>query len=163
MSTAKGSEYDKVIGLENGTDDYLVKPFGMMKTIARIKALLRRTKSNENKNELFKNGSIEVDKSKHIVLVDGNKVLLTIKEFELLCLFINKVEHVFTREMLLELVWGMDFLGESRTVDVNVGTLRTKLGKQGELIETVRGVGYKMVRVNEKKEYLNQFLLFLYY
>lgn len=150
MSTAKGSEYDKVVGLESGADDYLVKPFGMMEMIARIKALLRRTKSNEEEH-LLKNGNIVVDNSRHIVFVDNNQIQLTLKEYELLCLFLKRKEHVFSREYLLEYIWGMDYLGETRTVDVHIGTLRTKLGRQGELIQTVRGVGYKMVQEDEKK------------
>ena len=151
MSTAKGSEYDTVAGLEGGADDYLVKPFGMMEMVARIKALLRRSsQTSDNKTSLL-NGSIVMDDDRHLVMVSGAFIQPTLKEYDLLKLFLNNLEHVFTRESLLEIIWGMDFIGESRTIDVHVGTLRTKLGKQGDLIETVRGVGYKMRKDNEKE------------
>ena len=145
MSTAKGTEYDKVIGLEAGADDYLVKPFGMMEMIARIKALLRRTKSPNAPSPVIQNGAIVLDDGKHIVLVHNKPLQLTLKEYELLSVFLKNQEHVFTREALLDTIWGMDYLGESRTVDVHIGTLRTKLATEGELIQTIRGVGYKMV------------------
>ncbi len=149
MSTAKGSEYDKVMGLETGADDYLVKPFGMMEMVARIKALLRRIKALDN--SILKNGGIEIDEGRHVALVNGNMVQLTLKEYDILCLLLRKVNHVLTRDYLLEVIWGSDFFGETRTVDVHVGTLRTKLGKEGRLIETVRGVGYKMVDKYEEE------------
>lgn len=152
MSTAKGSEYDKVIGLELGADDYLVKPFGMMEMLARIKALLRRTKNTSKERENLKNGKIIVDEVKHLVFVDGQILQLTLKEYDLLVLFLKNIDKVFTRDGLLEAVWGMDYLGESRTVDVHVGTLRTKLGRRSELIQTIRGVGYKMVKDYENKD-----------
>ncbi len=151
MSTAKGTEYDKVIGLEIGADDYLVKPFGLMEMAARIKALLRRTKAGLKNNGILKNGKIVLDDIRHIILLDEHFIELTLKEYELLRLFLENLDHVFTREVLLDRIWGMNYLGESRTVDVHVGTLRTKLGSQGELIETIRGVGYKMVRNYEEK------------
>ena len=152
MSTAKGSEYDKVIGLELGADDYLVKPFGMMEMLARIKALLRRTKNTSKKRENLKNGKIVVDEEKHLVFIDGQILQLTLKEYDLLVLFLKNIDKVFTRDGLLEAVWGMDYLGESRSVDVHVGTLRTKLGRRSELIQTIRGVGYKMVKDYENKD-----------
>lgn len=151
MSTAKGTEYDKVIGLETGADDYLVKPFGMMEMVARIKALLRRTKQSKEKESILVNGGIVLDKSKHLVTVDDEIVQLTLKEYDLLALFLKNPDHVYTRDSLLEIIWGTDFLGETRTIDVHVGTLRTKLGRDGALIQTVRGVGYKMVKKNEKE------------
>lgn len=150
MATAKGSEYDKVTGLDLGADDYLAKPFGMMEMISRIKAVLRRT--NKPKKTFLKNGPIELNVDKHQVEVNNNKVSLTLKEFELLKLFLNNKEIVFTRDQLLDQVWGIDFVGESRTVDVHVGTLRTKLGESGNCIETLRGVGYRMI--NYEKENL---------
>lgn len=150
MATAKGSEYDKVAGLDLGADDYLAKPFGMMEMISRIKAVLRRT--NKPKKTFLKNGPIELNVDKHQVEVNNNKVSLTLKEFELLKLFLNNKEIVFTRDQLLDQVWGIDFVGESRTVDVHVGTLRTKLGESGNCIETLRGVGYRMI--NYEKENL---------
>jgi len=151
MSTAKGTEYDKVIGLETGADDYLVKPFGMMEMVARIKALLRRTSVSSQNETKLENNQIKMDEDKHIVTVEGAVIKLTLKEYDLLKLFLMNINHVFTRESLLEKIWGMDFIGESRTVDVHIGTLRTKLGKYGSLIETIRGVGYKMVNENEEK------------
>jgi len=150
LATAKGSEYDKVFGLEAGADDYLVKPFGMMEMVARVKALLRRV-GNKTKDSIKNNGPITMDEDRHMVLVDDKVVKLTLKEYDLLRLFLNNIEHVFTRDSLLSLIWGMDFIGESRTVDVHVGTLRTKLEKAGSLIETVRGVGYKMVKNYEEE------------
>jgi two-component system alkaline phosphatase synthesis response regulator PhoP len=151
MATAKGSEYDKVLGLETGADDYLVKPFGMMEMVARIKALLRRSSLGNEKKTVLSNGAIIMDDDRHLVSVNGKYIQLTLKEYDLLKLFLSDVEHVFTRESLLEIIWGMDFIGESRTIDVHVGTLRTKLGKQGNLIETIRGVGYKMRKENEEE------------
>ncbi len=150
MSTAKGSEYDKVIGLEMGADDYLAKPFGMMEMVARIKALLRRAKITNRENDILENGKISMHVDKHIVFVNREAVQLTLKEYDLLRLFLENIDHVFTRNTLLEKIWGQDFIGESRTVDVHVGTLRTKLGFEGNLIQTIRGVGYKMVKENEE-------------
>lgn len=143
MATAKGSEFDKVIGLDTGADDYLVKPFGMMEMVARIKAVMRRTAP---KTDLVLTcGDIVLDEVRHIVTVDGKQVVLTLKEYELLKLLMENAGQVFTRDILLSRIWGQDYLGETRTVDVHIGTLRTKLAKGGEKIETVRGVGYKMV------------------
>ncbi|MGN0982460.1 MAG: winged helix-turn-helix domain-containing protein [Candidatus Limivicinus sp.] len=143
MSTAKGAEYDKVLGLDSGADDYLVKPFGMMEMVSRVKAVLRRSLPREQ-TPLLRCGDITVDRARHLVTVQGTAVSLTLKEFELLCLFVENPGLVFTRDQLLRSVWGADFLGESRTVDVHIGTLRTKLGQAGKCIGTVRGVGYKM-------------------
>lgn len=143
FATAKGTEYDKVIGLDLGADDYLAKPFGMMEMMARIKAVLRRT-SKKSKLPTLKIGDLEMNKPKHNAYVSGERVTLTLKEFELLEKFMDNPGIVFTREQLLDSVWGTTYIGESRTVDVHIGTLRTKLGKCGEYIETVRGLGYRM-------------------
>ena len=146
MLTAKGSEYDKVVGLDMGADDYMTKPFGMMELIARVKALLRRTKEpgkHDNGNTL-NIGCLSVIPSKYSVKVDGEKVVLTLKEFDLLCLLLQNKGTVFTRDKLLNKIWGYDFDGESRTVDVHVRNLRQKLGEAGKYIETVRGIGYKI-------------------
>lgn len=143
MCTAKGAEYDKVMGLDAGADDYLVKPFGMMEMISRVKAVLRRSMPR-TEQPLLHCGRIELDKARHNVTADGLRVSLTLKEYELLCMFMENPGLVFTRDQLLRSVWGSDFVGESRTVDVHIGTLRTKLGQEGKRIETVRGVGYKM-------------------
>lgn len=142
MATARGSEYDKVIGLDGGADDYLVKPFGMMEMISRIKAVLRRASPPQTR--ILSCGGIALDESRHTVTVNGRSAALTLKEYELLKLFMENQGTVFTREMLLLSIWGMEFLGETRTVDVHIGTLRTKLAEEGSLIRTVRGVGYKM-------------------
>ena len=145
MATAKGAEYDKVLGLDSGADDYLVKPFGMMEMVSRVKAVLRRSLPREQ-TPLLRCGEIAVDKARHLVTVQGAAVSLTLKEFDLLCLFMENPGLVFTRDQLLRSVWGADYLGESRTVDVHIGTLRTKLGQAGKYIGTVRGVGYRMER-----------------
>lgn len=150
MATAKGSEFDKVIGLDSGADDYLVKPFGMMEMVARIKAVLRRTTPKTVTRLTC--GDIVLDESRHTVTVRGKLVSLTLKEYELLKLLMENVGQVFTREILLSRIWGMDYIGETRTVDVHIGTLRTKLAGSGERIETVRGVGYKMVDTDEQKD-----------
>jgi len=142
MLTAKGSEYDKVIGLDSGADDYIAKPFGTMEMISRVKALLRRTASD--KETEYSIGELYVNPSKHIVKNGDTEVQLTLKEFELLCCLLENAGNVLTREKLLGKIWGYSFDGESRTVDVHVRTLRAKLGKCGDLIETVRGVGYKI-------------------
>ena len=149
MATARGSEFDKVIGLDSGADDYLVKPFGMMEMVARIKAVLRRT--TPKPVTVLTCGNIVLDEGRHTVTVGGKLTALTLKEYELLKLLMENVGQVFTREILLSRVWGQDYLGETRTVDVHIGTLRTKLAGSGELIETVRGVGYKMVEAHEQK------------
>jgi two-component system alkaline phosphatase synthesis response regulator PhoP len=143
MATAKGTEYDKVIGLDKGADDYLVKPFGMMEMVSRVKAVLRRA-PGPAKTHVLRLGEIELCPDEHTVTVSGERVQLTLKEYELLLKFMENRGMVFTREQLLSSVWGSDFVGESRTVDVHIGTLRMKLGAQGEHIKTVRGVGYRM-------------------
>ena len=147
MLTAKDSEYDKVLGLDSGADDYVPKPFGMMELMARIKALLRRSGSTpEEGNKDYNVGKLYVSPSRHQVKVDGNEVSLTLKEFELLCFLLENDGMVLTRDKILARIWGYDFDGETRTVDVHVRTLRQKLGECGPLIETVRGVGYKIDR-----------------
>lgn len=143
MATAKGTEYDKVIGLDKGADDYLVKPFGMMEMVSRVKAVLRRA-PGPVRTHVLRLGEIELSPDEHTVTVSGERVQLTLKEYELLLKFMENRGMVFTREQLLSSVWGSDFIGESRTVDVHIGTLRMKLGAQGEHIKTVRGVGYRM-------------------
>lgn len=145
MVTAKGAEYDKVKGLDLGADDYVTKPFGMMELISRIKAVLRRTgKSEQKDSDILSVAGIEIDVKKHEVKADGNVVNLTLKEYELLKRLMSNPNIVMTRDSLLEDIWGYDFDGETRTVDVHVRTLRQKLGSLGEKIETVRGVGYRM-------------------
>ncbi len=143
MATAKGTEYDKVIGLDLGADDYLAKPFGMMEMISRIKAVLRRVNPVDEAKSL-KIGNLELNLETYAVVENGKRVQLTLKEYELLRTFMENPERVFTRDYLLETVWGMDYVGETRTVDVHIGTLRTKLGECGNYIETVRGIGYRM-------------------
>ncbi|KMZ53893.1 response regulator transcription factor [Dorea sp. D27] len=145
MVTAKGAEYDKVMGLDAGADDYVTKPFGMMELVSRVKAVLRRTAKNDYKREdKIALGNIEIDIKKHEVRSDGDAVNLTLKEYELLKRLMRNPNIVLTRDQLLEDIWGYDFDGETRTVDVHVRTLRQKLGSCGEMIETVRGVGYRM-------------------
>lgn len=142
MASAKGTEYDKVIGLDLGADDYLAKPFGMMEMVSRVKAVLRRAAPKAEDKLVV--GSIEIDRLRHKVSVDGKEIVLTLKEFDLLLLFCENIGIVFTRDKLLERIWGFEYADETRTIDVHIGTLRTKLGSAGNLIETVRGVGYKM-------------------
>ena len=143
MLTAKGIEYDTVMGLDSGADDYIPKPFRMMELISRVRALLRRTEGQEKPQEYIL-GELTVSPSRHVVRVDGKEVTLTLKEFELLCLLLSKQETVFSRSQLLDRIWGYDFDGESRTIDVHVRTLRQKLGSAGKYIKTVRGIGYKI-------------------
>lgn len=144
MATAKGTEFDKVIGLDTGADDFLTKPFGMMEMIARVNAVLRRTGTAVEEEPVIEIGKLSLNIPAHKVTADGEDVVLTLKEFELLKLFMKNPEHVFTRETLLSNIWGIDYVGETRTVDVHIGTLRTKLKKCGKYIETVRGVGYRL-------------------
>lgn len=144
MATAKGNEYDKVIGLDLGADDYLAKPFGMMEMASRVRAVLRRSGRAAEKQQLIRVGGLEMNLGEHIVTADGIRIQLTLKEFELLRTFMTNPGRAFTREQLLSSVWCEDFLGETRTVDVHVGTLRQKLGSCGKYIRTVRGVGYKL-------------------
>ena len=146
MLTAKDSEFDKVLGLDSGADDYVPKPFGMMELMARIKALLRRTSPDGSQERDYTLGKLYVSPSRHLVKVDGKEIALTLKEFELLCFLLENDGMVLTRDKILARIWGYDFDGETRTVDVHVRTLRQKLGECGSLIETVRGVGYKIDR-----------------
>lgn len=144
MATAKGNEYDKVIGLDLGADDYLAKPFGMMEMASRVRAVLRRSGRAAEKQQMIRVGGLEMNLGEHIVTADGIRIQLTLKEFELLRTFMTNPGRAFTREQLLSSVWCEDFLGETRTVDVHVGTLRQKLGSCGKYIRTVRGVGYRL-------------------
>lgn len=148
MVTAKGAEYDKVIGLDGGADDYVTKPFGMMELVSRIKAVLRRTKK-EKEDGQYTVGNLSIDLKKHVVFVDGKQITLTLKEFELLGRLVQNLNIVLTRDRLLEEIWGYDFDGETRTVDVHVRTLRQKLGSAGDMIQTVRGVGYRLGEIDE--------------
>ena len=141
--TAKAEVEDRIQGLDMGADDYIAKPFGMMELISRIKALMRRT-ADETKKDEYTVGGLYVCPSKHIVRAGGNDVVLTYKEFELLCLLISNRGTVFNRDQILQRIWGFEFDGENRTVDVHIRTLRTKLGECGRLVETVRGIGYKI-------------------
>ncbi len=143
MLTAKGTEYDKVIGLDLGADDYIAKPFGMMELISRVKAVLRRV-TKETKGTEYKIKNLVMQAEKYAVFVDEKQVALTLKEFELLKLLIENKGIVLSRDRILENIWGYDFDGETRTVDVHIRTLRSKLGSAGELVETVRGIGYKI-------------------
>ena len=143
MLTAKDTEYDKVVGLDAGADDYMAKPFGIMELLSRIRALLRRTGADTAPTE-YHLGALYVSPSRHVVKVHGETINLTYKEFELLRLLLEHPGVVLTRDQILRRVWGIEFDGESRTVDVHIRTLRAKLGEAGALIETVRGVGYKM-------------------
>lgn len=143
--TAKSSEVDKIKGLNLGADDYVTKPFSIMELIARINAVLRRnSKEDLSGNKVFKYESIEIDVKKHIAKVGGEVINLTRKEFELLFMLIENESMVLTREVILEKIWGYDFEGESRTIDMHVTTLRKKLGECGKYIKTVRGIGYKL-------------------
>ena len=144
MMTAKGEEYDKVLGLDSGADDYVAKPFGMMELISRVRAVLRRTQSQQTPAQQLCAGALTLDPSRHVVTVNGEAVNLTLKEFEMLRLLMEKAGAVVKRDDLLRKVWGYDYSGETRTVDVHVGTLRQKLGSCGGYIETVRGIGYKI-------------------
>lgn len=143
MLTAKGTEYDKVLGLDSGADDYVAKPFGTMELVSRIKALLRRTEGS-TAQESYAQGGLYLEPSRHVVRVNGQEVSLTFKEFELLCMLFRNRGVVLTRDRILNEIWGYAFDGENRTVDVHVRTLRAKLGDCGDVIETVRGVGYKI-------------------
>ena len=143
MITAKSSEFDKVKALDMGADDYISKPFGVMELISRVKAVLRRTTPSAPSNNLSFS-SINIDYEKRRVSVDEQIINLTYKEFELLYLLLRNQDIVLTREMLMNQVWGFDFEGETRTVDVHIATLRQKLGKEGKLIQTIRNVGYKV-------------------
>lgn len=143
MATAKGTEYDKVMGLDLGADDYLAKPFGMMEMVSRVKAVLRRAGPKQDAGVLCV-GNLEMNTEGHKVFSDGKQIELTLKEYELLQLFMSSPGRVFTREQLLQSVWDSAYMGETRTVDVHIGTLRSKLKGCRAYIETVRGVGYRM-------------------
>lgn len=143
MATAKGTEMDKIHGLDTGADDYLVKPFGVMEMVSRIKAVLRRCEPAEV-GDILKVAEITLNDKEHTVSVNGVKVALTFKEFELLKMFMSNLGAAFSRDKLLSEIWGIDYLGESRTVDMHIKTLRQKLGESGKRIETVIGVGYRM-------------------
>ena len=142
MATAKGSEYDKVIGLDSGADDYLVKPFGMMEMVSRVRAVMRRSENEET--PALSLGDLYLNPSAHMAMVDGEAVDLTYKEFEMLYMLMANPGRVFTRQQFLTSIWDQDYDGETRTVDVHVRNLRQKLGKCGDYISTVRGVGYRM-------------------
>ena len=146
MATAKGTEFDKVKGLDCGADDYIAKPFGMLEMVARIKAVLRRCEGRgvQQAVQIIKRDNLEVNLEEHKVSVDGEEVVLTLKEFELLKKFLLHSGIVFSRDKLLNDIWGYEFTGETRTVDVHIRTLRQKLGSAGDLVETIRGVGYRM-------------------
>ncbi len=144
MLTAKDTEFDVVTGLDAGADDYITKPFGMMALISRIKAVLRRYEKTKESSEILELGNLKVDVSKHSVFVKNRQIFLTVKEFDLLTLLLQNHGKVMTREQILDSVWKIDVDIESRTVDVHIKTLRQKLEDAGELIETVRGVGYKI-------------------
>ena len=143
MLTAKNTEYDRVVGLDSGADDFISKPFGMMELVARIRAVLRRTE-NKKEESGYHLGELFVSPKQHIVRVSGQDVTLTNKEFELLCLLLENRGMAMTRDAIMDGVWGQEFSRENRTLDVHVRTLRTKLGSAGSCIETVRGVGYKI-------------------
>lgn len=162
LLTAKGTEYDKVIGLDSGADDYVSKPFGTMELIARVKALLRRADAgiyrdegsdcggenggakHKNSAKEYKIGSLYLNPDKHIIRVNGRDVNLTLKEFQLLCFLIENGGRVMSRDAILQAIWGYEFDGENRTVDVHIRTLRSKLGEAENLVETVRGIGYRI-------------------
>lgn len=142
MLTAKGTEYDKVLGLDSGADDYIAKPFGMMELLSRIRAVLRRSERQKQKNDITW-GGISISPSSHTVRVNGEKAELTLKEFNLLVYLMENEGIVLDRDSILNTVWGYSFDGENRTVDVHIRHLREKLGSEGLRIETVKGVGYR--------------------
>ena len=142
MATARGEEYDKITGLDSGADDYLVKPFGMMEMISRVRAVLRRARPERSRSALSL-GGVTIDPESRRVTANGQEAALTLKEFELLYTLMSSPGVVFTRDRLLSVIWGTDYDGETRTVDVHVRTLRQKLGEAGSVICTVRGVGYR--------------------
>jgi len=149
MATAKGTEYDKVQSLDLGADDYLVKPFGMMEMVSRVKAVLRRSQPRKN-DRLLRLDELVLDLEQHTVSISGERIALTYKEYELLKLFLSQPGVAFTREQLLQKVWNTDYISESRTVDMHIRTLRQKLGSYGNVIETVRNVGYRLEGRHDK-------------
>lgn len=144
MLTAKDNEYDKVKGLDMGADDYITKPFGVMELVSRVKAVLRRSVTVKKDEDVLRQDGIVLDIKRHIITVDGEEINLTFKEFELLHYLLKNNGIVLSRDKLMSEVWGTDFEGESRTVDVHIRTLRLKLGKHGKSIKTIRNVGYKI-------------------
>ncbi len=144
MLTAKNAEYDRVIGLDNGADDFISKPFGMLELVARVRAVLRRSGPTDSAAAEYRIGCLYVCPARHVVQVNGENVTLTHKEFELLCLLLENRGIVLTRDTLMDRVWGFEFERENRTLDVHIRTLRVKIGEAGSYIETVRGVGYKI-------------------
>ena len=149
MATAKGTDYDKIQSLDLGADDYLVKPFGIMEMVSRVKAVLRRCRPVKESKSLKLEG-LELNPEEHTVTIDGERVILTYKEYELLHLFLSQPGIAFTREQLLASVWNTEYAGETRTVDMHIRTLRQKLGSYGTLIETVRNVGYRLEVKHDK-------------
>jgi two-component system alkaline phosphatase synthesis response regulator PhoP len=149
MATARGSEYDKIQSLDLGADDYLVKPFGIMEMVSRVKAVLRRCKRSAS-TRLLKLDGLVLNPDEHTVTIDGERVCLTYKEYELLHLFLSQPGIAFSREQLLCAVWNTEYLGETRTVDMHIRTLRQKLGAYGHIIETVRNVGYRLEAKHDK-------------
>jgi len=149
MATAKGTEYDKIQSLDLGADDYLVKPFGIMEMVSRVKAVLRRCRPAKERKSLKLEGLV-LNPDEHTVTIEGERVILTYKEYELLHLFLSHPGLAFTREQLLADIWKTDFAGETRTVDMHIRTLRQKLGSYGSLIETVRNVGYRLEYKHDK-------------
>ena len=150
MATAKGTEFDKVQSLDLGADDYITKPFGMMEMVSRVKAVLRRSQPKQAPSSLKLKG-LTLDESQHTVTIDGERVVLTYKEYELLRLFLSHPGMAFSREQLLQTVWNMDYAVETRTVDMHIRTLRQKLGDYGRYIETIRGVGYRLENQYDKQ------------
>lgn len=149
LATAKGQEYDRIRGLDLGADDYIVKPFSMMEMVSRVKAVLRRSQQNQG-SKILKVGGLVVNPDEYTVAADGNRITLTYKEFELLRVFLSHPGMVYTREQLFAQVWKMDYMGDSRTLDSHIRTLRQKLGDYGKMIETVRNVGYRWEADNGK-------------
>ena len=149
MATARGTEYDKIQSLDLGADDYLVKPFGIMEMVSRVKAVLRRCRPKTRSN-LLKLDGLVLNPDEHTVSIDGQRVILTYKEYELLHLFLSQPGIAFTREQLLSSVWNTEYAGETRTVDMHIRTLRQKLGAYGHIIETVRNVGYRLENRHDK-------------
>lgn len=149
LATAKGQEYDRIRGLDLGADDYIVKPFSMMEMVSRVKAVLRRSQQNQG-SKILKVGGLVVNPDEYTVAADGNRIPLTYKEFELLRVFLSHPGMVYTREQLFAQVWKMDYMGDSRTLDSHIRTLRQKLGDYGKMIETVRNVGYRWEADNGK-------------
>ena len=149
LATAKGEEYDRIRGLDLGADDYIVKPFSMLEMVSRVKAVLRRCKT-QKKNDILKEGTLIVNLKEHTVNIDGQRVQLTYKEFELLRLFMSHPGMVYTREQLFFQVWNTDYMGDSRTLDSHIRSLRQKLSSYGKLLETIRNVGYRWEASNDK-------------